>query len=79
MMIKATLGATIKKLRKDMGREWTQDKVAEAAGISTRYYQKLERGQKLPSIRTVFTLAKALGITPTELLEPSWEDWIQKQ
>ena len=79
MEIKVTIGKTIKALRKEMGPEWTQDRTAQEADISTRYYQKLEYGEKLPSLTTVFKLAKAFDITPAELIEPSWKKWARKR
>lgn len=38
----------------------TQETLAENAGISVRYVQKLEAGEPLPSISTLATLRLAL-------------------
>lgn len=73
------MGETISQHRERLGYEWTQDRVAQAAGISTRYYQKLEYGEQLPSIETLFKLSQAFGITPDELLMPCWKKWPKKR
>lgn len=45
----------------------TQEQVA-ARGISHRYYAELERGQRNPTLRTVFDLAAILGVTVADLV-----------
>ena len=45
----------------------TQEQVA-ARGISHRYYAELERGQRNPTLRTVFDLAGILGVTVADLV-----------
>lgn len=46
----------------------TQQEVA-AQGLSLRWYAELERGQRNPTLRTVFDLAQILKVAPSELLE----------
>lgn len=46
---------------------FTQEQVA-AHGISHRYYAELERGQRNPTLRTVFELADILGVTVADLV-----------
>ncbi|MEI9942191.1 MAG: helix-turn-helix transcriptional regulator [Pseudomonadota bacterium] len=46
----------------------TQQEVA-AQGLSLRWYAELERGQRNPTLRTVFDLAQILDVAPSELLD----------
>ena len=40
----------------------TQERLGELSGISTDYISELERGKKVPSIKRLDLIAKALGI-----------------
>lgn len=66
--IRLNLGKRIKDLRKECG--YTQEKLAEAAGIDYKYLQRIE-GKNPPAIKidTIEKLAKALKVKPAELLE----------
>lgn len=46
----------------------TQEEVA-AKGISYRYYQELERGQRNPTLRMLADLAGIFGINVVQLVE----------
>lgn len=46
----------------------TQAQVAEAAGIETSFYGQLERGANIPSLKTLFAIAKAIGAESADLL-----------
>ena len=48
----------------------TQEKLAEKAGISPRYVQELEIGTRVPSLKVLEALRKALVCTWDELLGP---------
>ncbi len=52
-------------------KNFSQRDVADKAGISISYVSMLERGQRSPPLETVEVLAKALGVAPLTLLEPS--------
>lgn len=43
-------------------RQWTQEDLAERAGISYQTLAKIERGATTPAIGTVFEIASLLGI-----------------
>ena len=58
------VGRNIRKARWIAG--WTQEQVA-SRGISYRYYQELERGQRNPTVRTLFELAEILGVNVADL------------
>jgi transcriptional regulator with XRE-family HTH domain len=59
-------GATVRRLRLERG--WTQEHLADAAGLTTTYVGQLERGVKVASLTVVLRLARGLGVPPTELL-----------
>lgn len=59
-------GVTVRRLRQ--GRGWTQEQLADAAGLTTTYVGQVERGVKVPSLTVVLRLARGLAVTPTDLL-----------
>lgn len=59
-------GKRLRQLRLDAG--WTQEELAEAAGITTTYTSDLERGTKVPSLTIVLRISRALGLSVAELL-----------
>jgi XRE family transcriptional regulator, regulator of sulfur utilization len=59
--------SAIRSLREKRG--WTQEQLAEKAGLDYKYYQLIETGQRTaPALKTVEKLAKALGVKPWVLL-----------
>lgn len=50
----------VKRLRKVQG--WTQDSLAQEAGVSTRTVEKLESGRHTPEEQTLRSIARALGV-----------------
>ena len=46
----------------------SQEDLAEKAKLSVSYISMLERGQRSPPLDTLEILARALRVTPTELL-----------
>jgi len=54
-----------KRKKKDL----SQEKLAERADLHRTYISDIERGVRNPTITTVFTLCKALEITPAELFK----------
>lgn len=59
-------GKRVRQLRLDAG--WTQEQLAEAAGITTTYTSDLERGTKVPSLTIVLRISRAFRISVAELL-----------
>jgi transcriptional regulator with XRE-family HTH domain len=59
-------GATVRRIR--LAREWTQEDLADAAGLTT-YVGQVERGDKVPSLTVVLKLARGLGIPPADLFD----------
>jgi transcriptional regulator with XRE-family HTH domain len=66
--IRLRIGKRIKELRKKRG--LTQEKLSEVADIDYKYIQRLE-GKNPPALKvdTVERLAKALKVSPAELLK----------
>ena len=60
------LGDRIWQLRTKRG--WRQIDLAEQAGIHENYVSDLELGRKEICLRTLETIAKALGTVPSDLL-----------
>ncbi len=66
--IRVEFGRIIRSLRKQ--HRLTQEELADRAGISTKYLQNLEgKKPKTASIITIEKLAKAFGITISQLLK----------
>jgi transcriptional regulator with XRE-family HTH domain len=55
------VGAEIRGLRK--ARNLTLSRLAEASGLSVGYLSMVEREQAMPSIKSLLTIAHALGVT----------------
>ncbi|MBZ0232733.1 MAG: helix-turn-helix domain-containing protein [Deltaproteobacteria bacterium] len=51
-------------------RGWTQEVLAERLGLSTKYLQRVEWGRQNLSLRSLATIASALGCRPFDLLRP---------
>jgi transcriptional regulator with XRE-family HTH domain len=62
-----SLGQSIAKHRRT--KDLTQDALAEKADLDRTYLSDIERGVRNPGIKNVVLIAKALGITPSKLLE----------
>ncbi len=68
-------GRVLKSHREQAG--ISQEKLAFSAGLHPTYISQLERGLKSPSLQTLFNLASALSIKPSELVTP-YEERVQK-
>jgi transcriptional regulator with XRE-family HTH domain len=63
--IDADLGRALRSLREQRGR--SQEALAHDAGVTLRTLQRIERSQANPTWSTVRRIARALGVTLTEL------------
>jgi len=61
----AALGRNVRQQRE--AKAFTQEKLAERAGLDPTYISGIERGLRNPGIKNVARLAKALGLTTSEL------------
>ena len=59
-------GRILQELRTERG--LSQEKLGFEADYHRTYISQLERGQKNPSLKAIFRLAEALGITPSEMI-----------
>jgi transcriptional regulator with XRE-family HTH domain len=64
-----SIGANVRRLR--VRHDLTQERLAEAASIETRYLQDVERGRTNLSIDVLVALAESLGVDPRALLKPA--------
>ena len=60
-------GAVVRRHRLERG--LSQERLAEAAGLSQRYLSVLERGENSPTLNVIVRLAAALDLSPSELLD----------
>jgi len=75
-MLKEGFGENLRKFR--LGNNFTQEKLALEAGLSLRFIQNLESGERQPTLETIFKLARALETSPQTLIQPSWKWWIHE-
>ncbi|MEE3314010.1 MAG: helix-turn-helix transcriptional regulator [Treponema sp.] len=61
------LGTNIRSLRKKSG--WTQEKLAEKAGISVPFMTQIELARKTASLEVVESIAKALNVSYERLFK----------
>ncbi len=66
-MEKTALGSMIKKARQMKG--YTQETLAEKAGIGLMYYGEIERGVKMPSMNTFIKIIEALEVSADYVLQ----------
>ena len=52
------------------GRDWTQQDLAERAGVSRQTIHSIEAGKYDPSLPLAFTLARVFGIPIEALFDP---------
>ncbi len=76
-MGKIRFGVVIRDRRR--GKGWTQEQLATQADLSVRYVQSIEADEKVPSLETVFRLARAFNTSPGPLLDPLWRSWRHDQ
>ncbi len=60
-----SLGLNIRRHRE--AQDLTQEELGERAGIDQTYISGIERGIRNPGIKSVARVAKALGLTTSEL------------
>ena len=64
---KRTLGMNVRERRRYRG--ISQEKLAEIADLHRTYIGGIERGERNVSLENIVRLARALGTTPSQLLE----------
>jgi transcriptional regulator with XRE-family HTH domain len=66
MELTNAFGKTLRELRLKAG--LTQEKLGLEADIRRTFVSLLELGQQQPSLTTIFKLAKALNVAPSEII-----------
>lgn len=61
------LGQNLKRIRLDKG--ITQTSIANALGADRSFVSNIENGKTNPTLSTISSLAKALGVSTNELLK----------
>lgn len=64
--LKTEIAANLAKIRREL--RYTQQETADKAGLNKNYYAKVERGEAMPSVKTLEKLAKALGVSSGNIL-----------
>ncbi len=60
-------GRALRALRRSL--ELSQNELAVAAGVHRTYVGGVERGERNPTLATIFRISEALGVNPAEILE----------
>ena len=60
------LGNNLRKIR--VGKELSQEEVANAVGISVTYYAGIERGEENPTYAVIESICKALKVKSSQIL-----------
>ena len=66
MLDAAKIGNTIRRLRKE--KHLSQEVFSGLAALDRSHYSKIERGQRVPALETIFKMAQALEIKPSDLI-----------
>lgn len=66
MSVPEAFGRTLKRYRKAKG--WSQEQLALESGNQRVFISWLETGSKQPTVTTVFRLAQALDVEPSEMI-----------
>lgn len=68
MDMRKVVGKNFARLRQKKG--MTQEVAAERSGFSQSYIGWLERGQRNPTVISVYMLAQAIEVMPADLMAP---------
>lgn len=61
------LGKRVRELRAEQG--FSQEAFADHCGLHRTAMSLIERGKRVPSLRTLLTISEGFGVTLSELLE----------
>jgi transcriptional regulator with XRE-family HTH domain len=64
---KTHLGENIKKLR--LEKKFSQEELADICSLHRTYIGSVERGERNVSLENIVSISKALGVTPSILLQ----------
>jgi len=63
------VGQNVKRIRTAKG--LTQEQFSDISGFSQQYLSGLETGHRNPTVVTLYELAKALGVSHMDLVQPA--------
>lgn len=66
-------GKALREIRKAQCPKMTQERLAEISGIDRTFVSLLERGDRSPTLNTIFALSQALEISPLLIMERTIE------
>lgn len=72
MDMRKLVGDNFARLRRE--KNLTQEEVEARSGFSQQYLSGLERGQRNPTVITLYELAQALGVNHMDLVRPAEQD-----
>lgn len=52
----------------------SQEVLSGLAGLDRTHYSKIERGQRMPTIETLFKIAQAIGVCPSDIIKSIEEE-----
>lgn len=65
--IQQKFGRRVRQLRGNKG--WSQERFADECGLHRTYVGGIERGERNPTLKNIYAIAKALGVTLKVLFE----------
>jgi len=68
MDMRRLVGQNVRRIRLEKG--LTQEQFSDISGFSQQYLSGLERGSRNPTVVTLYELAKALGVSHIDLVQP---------
>ena len=71
MDMRKLVGRNLARLRRE--KKFTQERLAEVCGVTQQYVSDIERGQRNPTIVSIYHLATALGVSHVDLVMPDDE------
>lgn len=72
------IGRRIRELRTQRQDRWTQEDLAERAKISVSFLSMIERGERVPHVETLASLAEALSVPLSELFSVADGDAVSR-
>lgn len=68
MDMRRLVGQNVRRIR--LEKKLTQEQFSDISGFSQQYLSGLESGHRNPTIVTLYEIAKALGVSHLDLLQP---------
>lgn len=69
MDMRKLVGRNFARIRREKG--LTQEEIETRSGFSQQYLSGLERGNRNPTVITLYELSQALGVSHVDLVQPN--------